>query len=47
MSKSKHILFLPGDGIGPEISHEANKVLFHVSQKYNFEVKSPEQYQQN
>ncbi len=39
MSKSKHILFLPGDGIGPEISHEANKVLFHVSQKYNFEVK--------
>ena len=39
MSKSKHILFLPGDGIGPEISHEANKVLFHVSQKYDFEVK--------
>lgn len=39
MSKSKHILFLPGDGIGPEISHEASKVLFHVSQKYDFEVK--------
>ena len=39
MSKSKHILFLPGDGIGPEISHEANKVLFYVSQKYDFEVK--------
>ena len=38
MSKSKHILFLPGDGIGPEISNEANKVLLYVSQKHDFDV---------
>ena len=38
MSKSKHILFLPGDGIGPEISNEANKVLLYVSEKYDFDV---------
>ena len=39
MSKLKHILFLPGDGIGPEISNEAKKVLLCVSQKYGFEIK--------
>ena len=38
MSKSKHILFLPGDGIGPEISNEANKVLLYVSEKHDFDV---------
>ena len=38
MSKSKQILFLPGDGIGPEVSDEAEKVLLYVAQKYDFEI---------
>ena len=27
MTSKKNILFLPGDGIGPEVSAEAEKVL--------------------
>ena len=38
MSKSKQILFLPGDGIGPEVSGEAEKVLLYVVQKYDFDI---------
>jgi len=38
MSKSKQILFLPGDGIGPEVSDEAEKVLLYVAQKYDFDI---------
>lgn len=38
MSKSKQILFLPGDGIGPEVSDEAEKVLLFVAQKYDFDI---------
>ena len=38
MSKSKQILFLSGDGIGPEVSDEAEKVLLFVAQKYDFDI---------
>ena len=38
MSKSKQILFLPGDGIGPEVSGEAEKVLLYVVQKYDLDI---------
>ena len=38
MSKSKQILFLPGDGIGPEVSDEAEKVLLYVVQKYDLDI---------
>ena len=38
MTKAKQILFLPGDGIGPEVSAEAEKVLVHISQQYNFDL---------
>ena len=29
--KSREVLFLPGDGIGPEVSNEARKVLEHLN----------------
>ncbi|MFK5004562.1 isocitrate/isopropylmalate family dehydrogenase, partial [Klebsiella pneumoniae] len=32
---SKHIVILPGDGIGPEIMGEAEKVLAAVNQRFN------------
>ena len=32
---SKHILILPGDGIGPEIVKAAEKVLARVNEKFN------------
>ncbi|MDF1780627.1 MAG: 3-isopropylmalate dehydrogenase [Alcanivoracaceae bacterium] len=35
---SKHILILPGDGIGPEIVDEAVKVLSAVQQKYSLDI---------
>ena len=38
MSESKQILFLPGDGIGPEVSDEAEKVLLYAAQKYDFNI---------
>ncbi|MCB1838413.1 MAG: 3-isopropylmalate dehydrogenase, partial [Alcanivoracaceae bacterium] len=35
---SKHILILPGDGIGPEIVAEAVKVLDAVRQKFSLDI---------
>ncbi len=35
---SKKVLILPGDGIGPEISQEVNKVLIQVNQQYNLGI---------
>ncbi len=32
---SKHILILPGDGIGPEIVKAAEQVLARVNEKFN------------
>ncbi len=35
---SKKVLILPGDGIGPEISQEVDKVLVQVNQQYNLGI---------
>ncbi|EPJ48142.1 MAG: 3-isopropylmalate dehydrogenase [Osedax symbiont Rs1] len=35
---SKKVLILPGDGIGPEISQEVNKVLVQVNQQYSLDI---------
>lgn len=35
MSETKNILVLPGDGIGPEITAEARKVLLAVAEKFD------------
>ena len=35
MTSKKNILFLPGDGIGPEVSAEAEKVLVHISRLHH------------
>lgn len=37
MTMKKHIAVLPGDGVGPEIVKEAQKVLEAVAQKHNHE----------
>src|SRR3984885_2671723 len=37
-----NILILPGDGIGQEVTREAVKVLQHVAQKFNHELKLTE-----
>ncbi len=35
MSKKKTILFLPGDGIGPEVSNSAKNILELVNEIYD------------
>lgn len=35
---SKKLLFLPGDGIGKEVSNEAFKLLNHINKKFNTEI---------
>jgi 3-isopropylmalate dehydrogenase len=35
---SKHIVILSGDGIGPEIMAEAEKVLAKVNQQFNLDL---------
>ena len=37
MTSKKNILFLPGDGIGPEVSAEAEKVLVHISELHHID----------
>ena len=37
-----NILILPGDGIGPEVTHEAVRVLRHVAQKWNHTLRLTE-----
>ena len=39
MTSKKNILFLPGDGIGPEVSAEAEKVLVHISELHHIDLK--------
>ena len=34
----KKVVFLPGDGIGPEVSEAAQKVLFHVARMVGLEI---------
>jgi 3-isopropylmalate dehydrogenase len=38
MTSKKNILFLPGDGIGPEVSEEAEKVLVHISRLHHIDL---------
>ena len=38
MTNKKNILFLPGDGIGPEVSAEAEKVLVHISKLHHIDL---------
>ena len=38
MTNKKNILFLPGDGIGPEVSAEAEKVLVHISRLHHIDL---------
>ena len=38
MTCKKNILFLPGDGIGPEVSAEAEKVLVHISRLHHIDL---------
>ncbi|MDL2272211.1 3-isopropylmalate dehydrogenase [Desulfovibrio sp. OttesenSCG-928-I05] len=33
-----HVVFLPGDGIGPEVAGEAAKVLAAVAERYNLDI---------
>ena len=40
--KSYKITLLPGDGIGPEITHVSHRILELVSKKFNFELKFKE-----
>ena len=35
MNKKKTILFLPGDGIGPEVSSSAKSILESINEIYN------------
>jgi len=37
-----NILILPGDGIGPEVTHEAVRVLRHIAQKWNHTLRLTE-----
>ena len=37
MSKKKTILFLPGDGIGPEVSNSAKSILESINEIYNLD----------
>jgi len=38
----KKVVFLPGDGIGPEVSEAAQKVLFHVARMVGLEIELEE-----
>ncbi|WP_127957399.1 3-isopropylmalate dehydrogenase [Serratia microhaemolytica] len=42
MSKSYHIAVLPGDGIGPEVMAQAQKVLAAVSQRFGLQISQTE-----
>lgn len=39
---TKHILLLPGDGIGPEVMAEAKKVLVHINKQFNLDLELDE-----
>ena len=43
MSVNKNILFLPGDGIGPEVCEEAKKVLLSVNELFGLDFKVSEE----
>tara|TARA_A100001388_G_scaffold73996_1_gene52505 strand:- start:1171 stop:2244 length:1074 start_codon:yes stop_codon:yes gene_type:complete len=43
MTVNKNILFLPGDGIGPEVCEEAKKVLLSVNELFGLDFKVSEE----
>ena len=43
MTVNKNILFLPGDGIGPEVCEEAKKVLLSVTELFGLDLKVSEE----
>ena len=43
MTVNKNILFLPGDGIGPEVCEEAKKVLLSVNELFGLDLKVSEE----
>ena len=43
MTVNKNILFLPGDGIGPEVCEEAKKVLLNVNELFGLDFKVSEE----
>ena len=43
MTVNKNILFLPGDGIGPEVCEEAKKVLLRVNELFGLDLKVSEE----
>tara|TARA_A100001234_G_scaffold214756_1_gene218682 strand:- start:1153 stop:2226 length:1074 start_codon:yes stop_codon:yes gene_type:complete len=43
MTVNKYILFLPGDGIGPEVCEEAKKVLLSVNELFGLDFKVSEE----
>ena len=43
MTVNKNILFLPGDGIGPEVCEEAKKVLLSVNELFELDFKVSEE----
>ena len=43
MTVNKNILFLPGDGIGPEVCEEAKKVLLRVNELFGLDFKVSEE----
>lgn len=43
MTVNKDILFLPGDGIGPEVCEEAKKVLLSVNERFGLDLKVSEE----
>ena len=38
MTKKINILLLPGDGVGPEVCKEANKLFLAVSKRFNLDI---------
>jgi len=44
MKEEKKILLLPGDGIGPEVVHQAKKIIKLLDEKYSLSIKLEEAY---
>jgi len=38
MTKKMNVLLLPGDGVGPEVCNEANKIIKAVANRFNFDI---------
>ena len=38
MTKKMNILLLPGDGVGPEVCNEADKIIKAVANRFNLNI---------